>query len=273
MLLTGANRLMGGVSGPIDGHAHVFHHALPMAPGRRYTPTADATLADYAALLRGHGLAGGLLVQPSFLGADNSFLLAALREAEAWEDLALRGVVVLDPADPGWPQALAEADAAGVVGMRLNLVGRPADAAALAPWEPLLAAVSARGWHVELHCEGARLAPVLEALLTRCETVVVDHFGLPSDAAGAACPGHRAILAAPRGRVFVKVSAPYRVFPRLASAEAARACRTVFGRLAGALGPEQLLWGSDWPWTQFEGRHDYAASLGWQACWTGASGA
>lgn len=101
----------------VDTHAHVFHQGLALADTRRHTPDYDATLAQYLELLDGHGLSHGVLVQPSFLGTDNSHLLQALRAAPA----RLRGVAVVDPAidDPGL-QALA---AAGVVGIRLNLIG------------------------------------------------------------------------------------------------------------------------------------------------------
>ena len=52
-----------------------------MVAGRRYTPDYDASLDDYAALLVENHLGGGLLVQPSFLGSDNSFLLESLSRA------------------------------------------------------------------------------------------------------------------------------------------------------------------------------------------------
>nr|CUV26796.1 protein of unknown function [Ralstonia solanacearum] len=38
----------------------------------------DATLPAYLAQLDAHGLSHGVLIQPSFLGVDNSYLLAAL---------------------------------------------------------------------------------------------------------------------------------------------------------------------------------------------------
>ena len=64
----------------IDAHAHVFSRALNLAATRRYTPGYDAMLAQYLTHLQNHGLSHGVLVQPSFLGTDNSYLLAALQQ-------------------------------------------------------------------------------------------------------------------------------------------------------------------------------------------------
>src|SRR5689334_232395 len=77
----------------IDSHAHVFSRGLKLAATRRYAPDYDATLAEYLNHLGAHGLSHGVLVQPSFLGTDNSYLLAALRQVPE----RLRGVVVLEP--------------------------------------------------------------------------------------------------------------------------------------------------------------------------------
>ena len=262
----GAGRLMRLATGRHDGHVHLFTRDLPMVAGRRYLPAADATLADLAALLRGHRLDGALVVQPSFLGTDNSHLLACLAAARDYPDLALRGTVMLDPATP--PAAMAGLAAAGIVGTRLNLVG-----GGVLPdltrrvWRDHFAAVNDLGWHVELHLESPRLAPVLTVLLDACDHVVVDHFGRPDPVHGLACPGMRALLAAPVDRVSVKVSAPYRIFPSIAPDEAAAYCTPFAAALADRFGADRLVWGSDWPWTQFENRHSYAQAVAWRESW------
>ncbi len=80
----------------IDTHAHVFERGLPLANARRYAPGYDAPLSAYLAQLDAHGLSNGVLIQPSFLGTDNSYLLAALKQAPQ----RLRGVAVIDPTAP-----------------------------------------------------------------------------------------------------------------------------------------------------------------------------
>ncbi|MEL7543863.1 MAG: amidohydrolase family protein, partial [Pseudomonadota bacterium] len=248
-MLRGANRLMRLPQGDVDGHAHVFECRLPMVEGRRYTPSQDAGLSEFIDHLTRHGLSGGMLVQPSFLGTDNSYLVAALRAvAEQKRSLQIRGVATLRP-DIGRAEVQA-LSADGIIGARFNLFGQsqiaPFD---IAPWRQALSYVRDAGWHLELHCEGPRIAGLLPTLLKHADHVVIDHFGLPDPVAPLECPGQKAILAAAPGRVFVKASAPYRVFRALSPDAAARRCALLFERLAEALGPDQMIWGSDWPWT------------------------
>lgn len=268
--LSGANVLMGDIEGRFDGHAHVFRAALPMASDRRYTPKYDAPINYYVDLLRGADLDGAILAQPSFLGTDNSYLIDVLFTASVVERLKLRGVAVLDPA--ATTQDLIRLSGAGYIGARLNLVGKPAPLD-LDLWSPLIRRIDALGWHVEVNCEGSKLAPVLRFLQDRCARIVVDHFGLPRTGEPLNCPGQEAILAAQPGRVFVKASAPYRVFPELRSDAAAERCVPIFHRLFNHLGPERLLWGSDWPWTQYESEKDFATACAWEALWLEGLGA
>ncbi|MFK7966886.1 MAG: amidohydrolase [Burkholderiaceae bacterium] len=257
---TGANRLMGDRPGVFDGHAHVFDASLLMAPNRRYTPDASAFMDDYVGHLNQAGLSGAILVQPSFLGSDNRYLLDAIRQGNSQTDLRFGCVVVVE-AEIAEEELNAFASA-GVIGLRLNLIGqdKPLD---LARWAPVLRFAQAHNWHVELHCEGPRLAGLLDALSDKCPRIVVDHFGLPNPAAPLKCEGLQAVARMPAGQVFVKLSAPYRVFKDLPSADAMLACLPLVDALLAAVGPEQLLWGSDWPWTQFEGKHRYSDCVSW----------
>jgi len=245
--------------GPIDTHAHVFHRNLPMAAVRRHTPDYDCLLTDYLALLDVHELAGGVLVQPSFLGTDNRYLLDALRAASG----RLRGVVVVAP---NVAQAkLMNMAQAGVTGIRLNWFGIDAPDLQQSDWRTLLARIDALGWHVELHVEAARLPHILPALTTIVARVVVDHFGRPDPALGVADPGFIWLLRqATSGQVWVKLAAAYRTWPTDACVNAAnQAARS----LLEAFGPQRLMWGSDWPHTEHRDRASYAATLDWFYAW------
>src|SRR3546814_11756178 len=69
-------------------------------------------------------------------------------------DLRLRGVVVVDPDCPR--DTLSAFAAAGVVGLRLNLISaKTAPDYAGPACRRLCEWAAARGWHVELHAEGA----------------------------------------------------------------------------------------------------------------------
>ena len=240
----------------IDSHAHVFVRGLPLAAARRHAPDYEATLAEYLALLDAHGVSHGVLVQPSFLGTDNRFLIAALRASPA----RLRGVAVVDPrVDDATLQAMAEA---GVVGIRLNIVGMPLPDLSRPEWQRLFVRVRALGWHVELHREARDLALAAQPVLDAGCTLVVDHFGRPASAPATSDEGFAWLLdAAASGRVWVKLSAAYRNWPAAAPA------RDAAEALLKAFGPERLVWGSDWPHTQHREIADYATAHAALADW------
>ncbi len=243
-----------------DGHAHVFTTHLPMLDGRRYTPTQEAYPETYCDLLKENGLSGALLVQPSFLGTDNRYLLNVLRQTQFQEnDLHIRGVVVLDPETPREPMEAMKAD--GIVGVRLNCFQRPVPDLTSTQWNRFLQHVEALNWHIELHIEGPRLDAILKLLCQRISTVVVDHFGLPN---GDLSP---ALLNPPHDGVYVKCSAPYRVFPNLSAEQAARKCEPYIQALIDFHGQNRLIWGSDWPWTQHNKGQSYADTILWWKRW------
>lgn len=243
----------------VDTHAHVFRPGLPLADTRRHSPDYAATLPQYLALLDAHGLSHGVLVQPSFLGTDNHHLVEALRAAPE----RLRGVAVVAPGTGD--DALHALAADGVVGIRLNLVGLPAPALHAADWQQLLARVNALGWHVEVHLQAARLHEVLPALLAAGCRVVVDHFGRPDPALGVSDPGfHYLLQQADSGRVWVKLSAPYRNWQGPACAASGRLAAQ---QLLLAYTAQRLMWGSDWPHTEHRHVASYPAATQWLDAW------
>ena len=174
---------------------------------RRYAPDADAALATHLQHLDTHGLAYGVLVQPSFLGTDNRYMLQALRARPQ----RLRGVAVVDD-NTGEDHLQALADA-GVVGMRLNLIGLPLPDLNAPGWRRVLEQANTLGWHVELHLQAGRLPDLLPTLLAAGCRVVVDHFGRPDPALGVRDPGFGYLLQqAGSGRVGQAV----RALPHLA---------------------------------------------------------
>jgi len=240
----------------IDSHAHVFARGLPLAAQRRHAPDYDAMLGEYLGHLDRSGISHGVLVQPSFLGTDNSYLLSAVRQYPQ----RLRGVamVPLGVTD----EELTRQAAQGVVDVPDFVAPQ---------WQSLLTRVCALGWHVEVHREACDLPCILDAvLLSGCE-VVVDHFGRPDPAAGVNDPGFAALLrVADSGRVWVKLSAAYRNarvsrLPLLERAAAlvqqdAAAATAAASALLRAFGADRLVWGSDWPHTQHQDLVDFAGS-------------
>ena len=241
----------------IDCHAHVMRRDLPLASERHSAPKRDVTVDEYVGVLDAHGLSHGVLTAPSFYGADNALLLAALAAHPA----RLRGTAIVEPTIDA--AALAAMDRQGVVGIRLNWVKRATlPDATSADYRRLFAAVRDLGWHVEIYLEGPKLAAVLPCIRECGVDVVVDHFAAPDPALGTADAGFREALAGvAAGDTWVKLSAPY----RLGGADP----RRYVDALLAAGGPRQLVWASDWPFVGFEDRVEYGACLRSLSDWIG----
>jgi predicted TIM-barrel fold metal-dependent hydrolase len=260
-LLPGISRGMGSTteSGPrparitaIDTHAHIFRRGLKLASVRRYVPDYDAELTNYLSALDANGISHGVLVQPSFLGTDNSFLLDALQR----QPERIRGIAVVEP-NISKPE-LVKLDNAGFVGIRLNLVGLPIPDFRSNGWPSLLRIVADLGWQVELHRAASDLPPVVEALLKTGVNVMIDHFGLPDKNLGVNDPGFRALIrTASSRRVWIKLSGMYRTAPGNAAETMTRAAVPL---LKETFGLERMVWGSDWPHTNFEKTINYPAT-------------
>ncbi|WP_042337266.1 amidohydrolase family protein [Paraburkholderia ferrariae] len=237
----------------IDTHAHIFVQGLPLAAERRHAPDYDATLDQYVSQLSAHGQSQGVLVQPSFLGTDNTFLRAVCERYPR----RFRGVAVVAP---DISDAELEAlDAAHIVGARLNLIGLALPDFHDRRWSALLARFNALRWHVEVQANAVDLPVVLNALLSRGCTVVVDHFGRPDAHLGTADAGFRYLQStASGGRVWVKLSAAYRSADR---SNGTGHGRSLTAALLESFGPERLVWGSDWPHTQHRHLIDYDGTM------------
>ena len=229
----------------IDSHAHVFSRELNLVTARRYTPGYDATLAQYLEHLRTHGLSHGVLVQPSFLGTDNSYLLAALQQAPE----QLRGIVVVEPDVSR--STLDDMARLGVVGVRLNLMGEALPHFLDAAWTDFFSLISELGWHVELHREVEDLPGLVRQLMPFGVKIVLDHFGRPDARQGIDQPGFREVLElAEYEGVWMKVSGIYRLggAPR----QNLEFAKVALSLLEQRFGQSRLVWGSDWPHTQHE---------------------
>jgi len=239
----------------VDAHAHVMRRDAPLASERHSAPKYDVSAADFLSLLDRHRISHGVLTAPSFYGADNSLLLAALAEAPE----RLRGTAIVAPDIAR--EALAEMDRQGIVGIRLNWFRRHELPDVTSPeYASLFAAVRDLGWHVEVYLEGSKLAGVLPRLRASGATIVVDHFGSPDPALRVACGGFREVLAGVRaGDTFVKLSAPY----RLGGADP----QAYVDALLDAGGPGQLVWASDFPFVGFEDSVAYADCVALLAQW------
>ncbi|MCJ7874607.1 amidohydrolase family protein [Phaeobacter sp. J2-8] len=228
-----------------DCHAHVYE-TVTAIDGARYIPARPAPLADWLSYQHANGLKGGVIVQVSFLGTDNSEMCAALAGLDRARFAGV-GVVPLEVGDAELDRLMR----AGMRGVRWNLV-RGADLPDLSATltRQFLTKLRARGLHLELHLEGPRLAPVLPALVDQGVNLVIDHFGLPSEPDPRNDPMIRTVADLPdRSALHFKFAAHYRTgFDLVPHAT----------ELLSQLSSDHIVWGSDWPHTQHESRVDYA---------------
>ena len=120
------------------------------------------------------------------------------------------------------------------------------------------------GWHVELHTDVGALPHVLLQLPSGMP-LVVDHMCKPA-AASASDPTIAKLKARARtSPVHVKLSGAYRLHGKDAG--------TVARVLHDELGPQSLLWGSDWPCTNHEALANYPGLLGAVYDWVGLEAA
>jgi predicted TIM-barrel fold metal-dependent hydrolase len=107
---------------------------------------------------------------------------------------------------------------------------------------------------VHINQTADKLAEPIAVLQATGVKLVIDHFGHPQQG-GAACAGFQAMMrAVDNGQTWVKLSAGY----RLESSQVAQDCARA---LLANLGPERLLWGSDWPHPGFEQTMHYAGAI------------
>ncbi len=237
----------------VDCHFHIFDAGVA-APWARYVPQYAAPMSAWQALAGPAGIGRGVLVQTSFLGADNSRLVRELQANPG----QLRGVAVL--AADADPQTLAALDLVGVRGLRLNLAHASHDMGAWSRASRLWDTMLALGWHLELHTDVGALAGVLRDLPAGLP-LVLDHMGKPAQVSAEDPSIAAAVRRSRQSPVHVKLSGAYRLQGRDPAALA---------RLwLGELGVGQLLWGSDWPWTNHEGEPRYPQLLDDLRRWLG----
>lgn len=236
----------------VDSHAHVFKPGLKLAAVRRYAPDYEASKDEFIRNFESKGLTAGLLIQPSFLGTDNSFMIEAIDA----HPTKLYGVAVVEPTIT--IEELKELNSHNIVGIRLNLYGIEAPDLLSDEYQKLLGYLKQLDWHVELHTDAINLKNFIEPILKTGVKVVVDHWGKPTAVNPLEDEGFNYLLSKGETKqVWVKVSGVYRLKKGAELDVCKQLASMMLPRLLDSFGPERLLWGSDWPHTNFEEFIDY----------------
>ena len=241
----------------IDTHTHVFVRGLKLTTDARYAPNYDASWQTLLALAETNGVGRAVVLQPSFLGFDNSYLFEALKA----EPDRLCGVPWISPSIETSPAEWEEMARLGVRGLRFPIYGLPTPQ--WSAYRDMLAEALKRDWPIHLYVECRRLPEILSMLLDGGHRVVIPHYGTFDRTLGPLRdPGFKVLLeAAETGRVWVVMSGAYRVGPERAAAATPM--------LLKAFGPERLMWGSDWPHadTGLDRVTTYPKTLKWFETW------
>jgi len=232
-------------AGACDCHVHIFGppQRYPLVPERTYMPGL-ASVDDLVGLQRSLGLDRVVIVQASPQGVNNECLVDALRDLKA-RGREARGVAVVAPRTP--PHELRRLHEAGVRALRVNLqsTGINDTSAAQASLREAAALAAPLGWHVQTYTNLPMVASLRDTIRTLPVPLIVDHFGLASAARGPAQEGFEDLVGlAAEGKVYVKLSAPYRIVSRPDGSDGEIIVRALIDA-----NPERMLWGTDWPHT------------------------
>jgi predicted TIM-barrel fold metal-dependent hydrolase len=226
--------------GACDCHTHIFgpDATFPLSPKRLYTP-GPASIDDLVAMHKALHIERVVVVHPSPYGADNAVTVDAVRKLGP----RARGVAVID--DNTTNAKLADMQEAGIRGVRVNIesYGEIDSAAARKLFQRAAERVAKLGWHVQTYTNLGILAPLVDVILKLPVPLVVDHFGRPKAELGTSQPGFTEFLTLLKsGKVYVKISAPYRISQLPGYPDAAPIARAMI-----AANPDRILWGTDWP--------------------------
>jgi 2-pyrone-4,6-dicarboxylate lactonase len=230
--------------GACDTHIHLFGPAAkyPFAPDSPYS-SRDALPATFIALQDRLALSTAVIVSPGAYGRNYALLADVLAKYPQ----RFRGIALLRDDTPS--SEIGRLTRLGVRGMRMMSAKRGQHVPNLSP--ELARRVHEHGWHIQFYPHGTDIVEYADKLLALPNPVVLDHFaGIPA-AGGLDQPAVKAVLRMlDTGRVWLKLSGPMRCtaenFPYPSV--------TPLARLFAGHAPERMVWGSDWPHVNLDGR-------------------
>lgn len=237
----------------IDTHAHVFSAHNQCIEAARYTPTYDAPVQSFISHLDKNDLTHGILVQPSFFGTDNHLMLEAIRQFPE----RLKGIAVVDTT--ATLEELSQLKEQGIVGIRLNLFGLPIPSLDTPEWKQLLSHLEVLRWQIELHAPPEYLVSLLPSLNQYNLNIVIDHFGRVNSLPDITGEDYQTFLKLlDIDRHWIKVSGFYRLGQPTENIEIVEKAYALL-KEKGLI--SKLVWGSDWPHTQFESTISYEVAF------------
>ena len=240
----------------VDCHAHIIDPArFPFTDEKGYRPRLGerGTREEFCAVLDGHGVGNAVLVQLSGYGTNNGAILDAVKAYPA----RFKAIAAVDPDISD--RALEDLAAAGVVGVRFNLVSYEPDSLSRPGAPRLLQRLKSLGWFAQIYADDGQWPGAAAVLRASGIRVLVDHFGVRDIAVGTGHAGFQAVLALGRaGSTTVKLSSLFRVSRVLAGFDD---LDPYVDELLEVFGVDGCIWGSDWPFINVPRRPNYADLL------------
>ena len=228
--------------GSIDTHVHVFESKYKLSPVRGYTPP-DATLADLKHLHDTLGLDRVVFTQPSIYGTDNSAILDGINNLNGATSNRARGVVAvsLDVTD----EELADFDAQGIRGIRLNTDNKGGMPIGLDQIGKIAERIDDLNWHLEFLFPGQDILDLMPIFTSLKVPMSIGHFAYQPATAGVEAPGFQSLLELMRqGNTWMKISGANRVSQTdLPSYDDVKPMAQALIKVA----PDRIMWGTDWP--------------------------
>ena len=129
----------------VDTHFHIFDKSHLNGVQNRYSVDYSASIDDWAKVANEQRISGGVIIQPSFLGFDNSLLLHAIKR----DPKHLRGVGVVQPKTSR--KELLELKKQGIRGIRLNLSDEINPLEVLQNNQELIRHLKSLNLHLQIH--------------------------------------------------------------------------------------------------------------------------
>ena len=228
--------------GSIDTHVHVFESKYKLSPVRGYTPP-DATLADLKHLHDTLGLDRVVFTQPSIYGTDNSAILDGINNLNGATSNRARGVVAvsLDVTD----EELADFDAQGIRGIRLNTDNKGGMPIGLDKIAQIAERIDGLNWHLEFLFPGQDILDLMPIFTSLKVPMSIGHFAYQPATAGVEAPGFQSLLELMReGNTWMKISGANRVSQTdLPPYDDVKPMAQALIEVA----PDRIMWGTDWP--------------------------
>jgi len=248
-------------SGAIDAHVHVWTPdtaKYPLAAGYRRDEMKPASFTpeELWKLARPCGVSRVVLVQMSFYGFDNSYMLDSIRESQG----AFAGIAVIDDSQASPQDEMRRLKPLGVRGFRIYPRNLPADRwlesnGLTAMWE-----AGAKEGQAMCCLVNPDALPAIDRMCEKHpETpLVVDHFArIGVDGQMRDADIEKLCRLARHSRAYVKVSAYYALGKKKSPYTD---LSPMIRRLYDAFGPERLMWATDCPY-QVQSGHKYCDSI------------